>query len=128
MLSPYRQVPISLGERRLRKPWLPLDGKQFLFVLLPEAEWQARKNSNLHIDALVHKKGDATAAYQDARKYRFLLSEFDPAFHPAVRHPQHGSFVWAVHNMTDNQDLSQATLTRLEELRTLLARLQSNGL
>lgn len=125
MMMAFKPLELPLGNRRLSKPWLAMDGNQFLFVLLPLKQWEKLKNSGLEIRTLVHVKGNGTSAYQDARQYQFIIDEFSPTRHEPIQNPDYGQIVWAVHNMTDNDGISLETLNKINKIREILKNWES---
>jgi hypothetical protein len=74
-------------------PWAVADGRGYLFVLIPDAEFQKHKK-NLKIDALVHRADKPEASLHRQEIYRFDLSEFE-----LIQHGRVGGVRWAAHNL-----------------------------
>jgi hypothetical protein len=78
--------------------WSVLDEKQWLFVIVSEADWTAHEG-NVLVRALVHRTGDANAVVGTERTYTFSKDEFRRL---ELRNPERPdrNVYWAVHNMT----------------------------
>jgi hypothetical protein len=60
----YERKSIPAGGTVITLPWFPTDGKNFLFVGIPESDWNQHKDDpNFRVSVLLHKEGDAAQSY-----------------------------------------------------------------
>lgn len=120
---------VEARERVLSAEWRPLDGNDYLFVVIPHDDYQ-RVRETLEVRAVLHPLKDSSSPLM---VYSFHASEFDPALsHEPVETPVElevgSSVVWAVHNMGEFNGINEGAVTRTREIREIVEKWEQEGL
>jgi hypothetical protein len=123
----YAQKTIPVGGTVLTLPWYPTEAKNMLFVLIPEDDWNKHKaDTNLKIQALLHKAGDVGSSYSQTRPISIDSAQFEKN-EPVDRPQGLGRVRWAVvdptHSSISIPDLSPDKIKSLEQLLVQLNQL-----
>lgn len=129
--DPYSQVvPPNTGPLLHEQTWSLVDGRQFLFVIIREDDFNNLKTrqtpNKLVIRAAVHKKDDPSVIVTNSgQPIVFDLNEFEPRDgHPdfSFNLPNESQkYVWSVHNLTDFQGYDSDSAAKVKQLAEKLA-------
>lgn len=123
----YATKSLPVGGTILTVPYYATEAKNFLFVVIPESDWEAHKNdANFSVLALLHKAGDANAPFPGTRQITIDKKRFEE--HSVVTRPYNqGSVRWAVvdptHTSISIPDLNPDKIASMEKLLQQLNRL-----
>jgi hypothetical protein len=127
----YEKKSIPAGGTAITLPWFPTDGKNFLFVAIPESDWNQHKgDANFKVAVLLHKEGDATQSYLKTNEMIVdpALFEANP---PVDRPAGLGKVRWAVidptHASASVPNVDPKQIDQVEKLLNQVIELNKQG-
>jgi hypothetical protein len=107
----YENKEIPSGAGTLTKQWHPAEGKNLLFILISDVDWQKHKNDpgGFKVEVTLHKHEDLNALFQGEAPFRVPVQQFEDQL-PVEGRSGVPKIRWAVVDPTR----SSATLLNLD--------------
>ena len=117
----YAPKSLPVGSAVLTRQWIPASSQDYVFVLIPEEDFQKHKNDkNFKVSAVLHKEGDLSATFNYTNPISFTKAAFE-GNEPVERPFNQGKVRWAARNITGGAMVLPQDVERIKQWRMALA-------